>query len=43
MSGNNNVRRYEIQFKADAIRMVKEEGRSVAGIAKDLGINDQTL
>lgn len=43
MSGNNNGKRYDDQFKTEAIRMVKEEGRSVAGVAKDLGINDQTL
>lgn len=41
MSGNGN--RYSKEFKADAIRMVNEEGRSINSVAHDLGINDQTL
>lgn len=41
MSGNGN--RYNEQFKADAIRMVSEEGRAINRVADDLGINDQTL
>lgn len=41
MSGNGN--RYDEQFKADAISMVKKEGRSVNNVADDLGINNQTL
>lgn len=43
MSNSGNGRRYDDQFKVDAIRMVNEEGRSVTSVAKDLGINDQTL
>lgn len=39
----NNGRRYDAQFKADAARLVKEGGKSVASVAKDLGINPQTL
>ena len=35
--------RYDDEFKADAIRLVKENGRSAASVAKDLGINPQTL
>ena len=35
--------RYSDEFKADAIRMVKEGNRSVYSVAKDLGINSQTL
>lgn len=34
--------RYTEEFKADAIKLVKE-GRSVNSVAKDLGINPQTL
>lgn len=41
MSGNGN--RYSKEFKADAIRMVNEEGRSIGSVADDIGINDQTL
>lgn len=39
----NNGKRYDAEFKADAARLVKEGGRSVASVAKDLGINPQTL
>lgn len=41
MSSTTN--RYNEEFKADAIKMVKEGKRSVNGVAKDLGINPQTL
>ncbi|MEN6324670.1 MAG: transposase [Syntrophomonas sp.] len=39
----NNGRRYDAEFKADATRLVKEGSRSVASVAKDLGVNPQTL
>ncbi len=39
----NNGRRYDAQFKADATRLVREGGRSAASVAKDLGVNPQTL
>ncbi|WHH56922.1 transposase [Petroclostridium sp. X23] len=35
--------RYSKEFKEDAIRLVKEEGRSSISVAKDLGVNPQTL
>jgi transposase len=41
MSGNG--KRYNTEFRADAIRLVVEEGRSVNSVANDLGINEQTL
>ncbi len=41
MSGNG--RRYNAEFRADAIRLVLEEGRSIISVSKDLGVNDQTL
>ena len=41
MSGNGN--RYSKEFKADAIRMVKGEVRTINSVTDDLGINDQTL
>lgn len=40
---NNKGNRYDAEFKADAMRLVKEGGRSAASVAKDLGINPQTL
>lgn len=41
MSGNG--KRYTEKFRADAIRLVLEEGKSVLSVSKDLGINNQTL
>ena len=40
---SNTANRYSEEFKADAIKMVKERGRSVSSVSKDLGINPQTL
>ena len=39
----NSERRYDGEFKAEAIKMVKDGERSVSSVAKDLGINPQTL
>ena len=39
----SNGNRYNEEFKDDAIRLVKEGNRSVPSVAKDLGINPQTL
>jgi transposase len=36
-------RRFDKQFKLDALRMVRESGRSVASIARDLGIHPNSL
>ncbi len=36
-------RRYDPDFRAGAIRIVTETGRSVAQVARDLGINETTL
>ncbi|AGK96718.1 transposase [Clostridium pasteurianum] len=41
MSSNGN--RYNSEFKADAVRLVTKEGRSVRSVAKDLGISDQAV
>jgi len=40
---NNKRNRYDDEFRAEAIRLVRESGRSVNKTAKDLGINPQTL
>lgn len=40
---NNKGNRYNEQFKEDAVRLIIKEGRSINGVAKDLGINNQTL
>jgi transposase-like protein len=36
-------RRFSPQFKAEAVQMVIETGKSVAEVARDLGIHDGTL
>ena len=36
-------RRFSPQFKAEAVQMVIETGRSIAEVARDLGIHDGTL
>lgn len=36
-------RRYSNRFKSNAIRLLIEEGKSVNSLAKELGINGQTL
>jgi len=40
---SNCANRYSDEFKNDAIKLVKEGNRSVPSVAKDLGINPQTL
>lgn len=36
-------RRFSPQFKAEAVQMVIETGKSIAEVARDLGVNDGTL
>jgi transposase-like protein len=36
-------RKFSPQFKAEAVQMVIETGRPIAGVARDLGIHDGTL
>ena len=36
-------RRFSPQFKAEAVQMVLETGKSIAEVARDLGINEGTL
>lgn len=35
--------RYNDEFKADIIRLIREEKQSVNKVAKDFGVNDQTI
>lgn len=39
----NTGKRYNEEFKADILRLVREEKRSIASIEKDFGVNDQTV
>jgi transposase len=36
-------RRYDHEFREGAVRIVRETGKSIAGVARDLGINAGTL
>jgi len=36
-------KRYDEEFKQDAIRLVLKRDRSVSSVAADLGLNEQTL
>jgi transposase-like protein len=36
-------RRFSPQFKAEAVQLVLETGKSIAEVARDLGINEGTL
>lgn len=40
---SNYSNRYSYDFKSDAIKLFKEDNRSIPSAAKDLGINPQTL
>jgi len=43
MSKKRPYRRYTDEFKRDAIRLVEEEGLSVARVARDLGVNANSI
>jgi transposase len=43
MSKKRPYRRYTEEFKRDAIRLVEEEGLSVARVARDLGVNVNSI
>lgn len=36
-------KRYNQEFKADIIKLINQDGRSVASIVKDFGVNEQTV
>jgi len=36
-------RRYNAEFKADIVRLVKEEGRTVTSIVEDFGVSEQSV
>lgn len=35
--------RYNDEFRADITRLIREENQSVVKVAKDFGVNDQTI
>lgn len=40
---SNQSNRYNNEFKADVIRLIREEKQSITKVANDFGVNDQTL
>ena len=36
-------RKFDVDFKAGAVRMVRETGKPIAQVARDLGVNEGTL
>jgi len=40
---SRNGKRYNQQFKDDILRLIHEEKRSISSVAKDFGVNDQTV
>jgi len=43
MSANKTRKNYDKEFKIQAVKLVLESDKSVANIAEDLGISDNTL
>jgi transposase len=43
MSSSTRRRRYDAQFKSDAVRLVQESERAISDIARDLGIRRELL
>jgi len=43
MSEESKRRRYDREFKVEAVRLTHEPGRTVAGVARDLGISVNAL
>jgi transposase len=43
MAVENQRRRYDEEFKREAVRLTYAPGRTVAGVARDLGMNENNL
>jgi transposase len=43
MSGSIRRRRFDGQFKLDAVRLIQESDRAISDIAKDLGVRRELL
>ncbi len=42
-STSSSQRRYTPEFKRDAVALYKTSGKSIAAVARELGMNDVTL
>ncbi|GFP32945.1 transposase [Candidatus Hakubella thermalkaliphila] len=40
---SSNANRYSQEFKKDAMKLVQEDNRPINSVAKDLGVNPQSL
>lgn len=40
---SKNGKRYDEQFKKDIVRLIQEENRSILGVVKDFGVNQQSV
>ncbi|HET7070072.1 MAG TPA: transposase [Nocardioides sp.] len=38
-----NYRKFDVDFKQGAVRLVEETGKPIAQVARELGINEGTL
>ncbi len=38
-----NYRKFDVDFKQGAVRLVAETGKPIAQVARDLGVNEGTL
>ncbi len=43
MEGEKKRKVYDREFKLSAVRLIVKEGRSVASVARDLGVNENSL
>lgn len=43
MAGEQQRRQYDEEFKREAVRLTYEPDRTVAGVARDLGMNENNL
>jgi len=43
MSSENGRRQYDEEFKREAVRLTYDPDRTVAGVARDLGMNENNL
>lgn len=39
----SNQKRYTKEFKAEAVRLVRESGKSVKAVSSDIGVSDKSL
>lgn len=43
MATNSRRRRYDAQFKLDAVRLIRDSDRAISEIARDLGVRRELL